>query len=84
MLSEQEIEAQKACTAFDWNTNDMGKQYDTIPPQLYEAMMDTVKYRELDEICETVKELNLPSNSEVIDIGAGTGRAGRYLKAQGF
>jgi SAM-dependent methyltransferase len=62
----------------------MGKQYDTIPPQLYEAMMDVVRYRELDEICETIKELNLPSNSEVIDIGAGSGRGGRYLKAQGF
>ena len=84
MLSEEEINAQQACTAFDWNPEDMGKQDDAIPPHLYEAMMDTVRYCELDEICETVKNLNLDRNIEIMDIGAGTGRAGRFLKAEGF
>lgn len=62
----------------------MGEQYDGIAPELYEAMMDKVKYRELEEICETVMTLELPKDCEIIDIGAGTGRAGRFLKKEGF
>jgi 2-polyprenyl-3-methyl-5-hydroxy-6-metoxy-1,4-benzoquinol methylase len=84
MLSELKIQAEEACTAFDWQPEDMGKQYDTIPPHLYEAMMDRVRYRELEEICETVKTLNFPTTAEIIDIGAGTGRAGRFLMKEGF
>ena len=84
MLNDNELETQNACVAFDWHPEDMGKQYDNIPPQLYEAMMDSVKYRELEEICEEIKTLNLPKDIAIVDIGAGTGRAGRFLKSEGF
>ena len=63
----------------------MGKQYSEIGAEKYEAMMDFVKFNEMDEICKKCADLEVNKEEiEVIDIGAGSGRVGRQLAKTGF
>lgn len=63
----------------------MGKQYDQLGAAKYEAMMDLVKFNEMEEICKEIGSMEVNRDEfEVMDIGAGSGRVGRQLQKQGY
>ena len=47
-------------------------------------MLKVINYTEVEEIVKNVNELGLPTDCEVIDQGAGTGRIGLQLVESGF
>jgi ubiquinone/menaquinone biosynthesis C-methylase UbiE len=61
---------------FDERVADMGKYYDDMDPEVYEKMLTVINYNEVEKVCEAAIALGLPHSAEVMDIGAGTGKAG--------
>lgn len=84
-LKEEQQKIWDEIEKFDWSPTDMGKQYDVIGAEKYEAMMDLVKFNEMEEICEEVASMDYDRQTvEVIDIGAGSGRVGRMIAKNGY
>ena len=61
---------------FDESKADMGSYYDTMDPLVYDKMLQVINYNEVEKICTHAISLGLPKDIEIIDIGAGTGKAG--------
>ena len=85
-MSSLEQEAKALMDRFrSMPAENIGSFYDSMKPEVYDEMVRLVNATESEQILQKILErTDLHADSEIYDVGCGTGLMGRLLHEQGF